>query len=336
MQMQTLLIGLGLLIVIVLVVGILVSRGSEKDVVNERLDTYLDGSDDAFEESLEEDREQMQQMREWMNQRVEKSSYGDKLQKELAKADMKFRAGEFIAMQIGASFLTGFVAFVLSGGLRPEALIDVIVPLAFFFLGMVVGPFIPRLVLKQAQKRRLRVFGGQLPDMLNLMVNGLRAGFSTMQAMEAISREMPSPIKDEFRRVVQEMQLGIPMERALDNLMQRIPSEDLDLVVTAINVQREVGGNLAEILETISHTIRERIRIKGEVRAITGQVRYSGSLISLLPVFLTIGLFMLNRAYIMNFFNPETRMIGIPLLVCSGILIVVGYFVMQKIADIEV
>lgn len=96
------------------------------------------------------------------------------------------------------------------------------------------------------------------------MVNGLRAGYSTMQAMEAISKEMPSPINDEFRRVVQEMQIGIPMETALDNLLRRIPSPDLDFVITAINVQREVGGNLSEILDNISFTIREHIISKGK------------------------------------------------------------------------
>ena len=134
------------------------------------------------------------------------------------------------------------------------------------------------------QAKRLVKFNDQLADMLNLMVNGLRAGYSTMQAMEAVSKELPAPICDEFRRVVQEMQLGIPMETSLDNLLRRIPSDDLDLVITAINVQREVGGNLAEILDTISYTIRERVRIKGEIRVLTSQVMYSGRLLSMLPV----------------------------------------------------
>jgi hypothetical protein len=119
--------------------------------------------------------------------------------------------------------------------------------------------------------------------MLNLMVNGLRAGYSTMQAMESISKELPPPVCDEFRRVVQEMQIGIPMETALDNLLRRIPSPDLDFVVTAINVQREVGGNLSEILDSISFTIRERVRIKGEIRVLTSQVRASGTVLSLIP-----------------------------------------------------
>ena len=137
--------------------------------------------------------------------------------------------------------------------------------------------------------------------MANLMVNGLRAGYSTMQAMEAVSKELPAPISDEFRRVVQEMQLGVNMQTALDNLLRRIPSDDLDLVVTSINVQREVGGNLAEILDTISYTIRERVRIKGEIRVLTTQVMYSGRFLSLLPLIVMGVLYLLNREYMMEF-----------------------------------
>jgi tight adherence protein B len=168
------------------------------------------------------------------------------------------------------------------------------------------------------------------------MVNGLRAGYSTMQAMEAVSKEMPSPIADEFRRVVQEMQIGIPMEQALDNLMRRVPSDDLDLIIAAINVQREVGGNLAEILDTISHTIRERVRIKGEIRVLTSQVVYSGRFLSLMPFVIAVILWLINRPYMMQFFNPETRVIGITMLVIGGLMIIAGYFVMNKIASIEV
>jgi tight adherence protein B len=170
--------------------------------------------------------------------------------------------------------------------------------------------------------------------MLNLMVNGLRAGYSTMQAMEAISKEMPSPISDEFRRVVQEMQLGIPMDKALDNLIRRIPSEDLDFVITAINVQREVGGPLAEILDTIAFTIRERIRIKGEIRVMTSQVVMSGRILSGVPFAVFVILWFVNQEYMSEFFND---------LVCGGsalalglVMIGIGYAIMMKIADIEV
>jgi tight adherence protein B len=172
------------------------------------------------------------------------------------------------------------------------------------------------------------------------MVNGLRAGYSTMQAMEAVSRELPSPISDEFRRVVQELQIGIPMEKAFENLLRRIPSEDLDFVVTAMNVQREVGGNLAEILDIISFTIRERVRIKGEIRVMTAQVRTSGAVLSLIPVFLSLALWFVSPDYIGTFFDESANLpqplCGIIAVVTIVGMIASGYFVMMKIADIEV
>jgi len=170
--------------------------------------------------------------------------------------------------------------------------------------------------------------------MLNLAVNGLRAGYSTMQAMEAVSKELPAPICDEFKRVVQEMQLGIPMEKALENLLRRIPSPDLDFVVTAINVQREVGGNLAEIMDVISFTIRERIRIKGEIRALTSQAIYSGRALALMPIGLLCVLYFLNRDYMMEF--TRNGLCGWGPLVGAGVLIIIGYFVMTRIANVEV
>ena len=197
-----------------------------------------------------------------------------------------------------------------------------------------IGAFLPGLYVKNQKAQAFGTFNDQLPDMLNLVVNGLRAGYSTMQAMEAVSKELPAPICDEFKRVVQEMQLGIPMEKALENLLRRIPSEDLDFVVTAINVQREVGGNLAEIMDVISYTIRERVRIKGEIRALTAQAIYSGRALALMPVGLLCILYFLNRTYVMEFFN--NGFCGWIPLVVAGVLIIVGYFVMTRIANVEV
>jgi tight adherence protein B len=172
--------------------------------------------------------------------------------------------------------------------------------------------------------------------MLNLVVNGLRAGYSTMQALEAVSKELPPPISDEFRRVVQEMQLGLPMDKALDNLIRRIPSEDLDFVITAINVQREVGGPLAEILDTISFTIRERVRIKGEIRVLTAQVVMSGRILSGVPFAVFILLWFINQKYMGQFFDPQNLLCGGGALAVGVTMIAIGYVVMMKIADIEV
>jgi len=264
----------------------------------------------------------------WLNRRVASSSMGDNISRELARADIKLKAGEYIALMVISGVLVGALVYLISGR-------SILAAVAGFALGL----FIPRFYVRNQQGRRLIRFNEQLADMLNLMVNGLRAGYSTMQAMESVSKELPPPICDEFHRVVQEMQLGVPMQVSLENLLRRIPSEDLDLVVTAINVQREVGGNLAEILDTISYTIRERVRIKGEIRVLTTQVMYSGRFLSLLPLLVLAVLYVMNRSYMMEFFSPQNNAnlpCGYIALVCAAMLIISGYVVMNKIGDIEV
>ncbi len=314
-----LIVGSGLALVL-LVIGIIISVSSERGLVEERLGRYLEEGGDQSGTARAVDSAYM----DWINKRVEKSSFGDRMARELARADLKLKVGEYFVLIIG-SILGGAALLGLIGRDPISA-----------GLGAIVGAFLPNFYVKRQQKKRLQLFNDQLPDMLNLMVNGLRAGYSTMQAMEAVSKELPTPICDEFRRVVQEMQLGIPMERALDNLLRRIPSEDLDFVITAINVQREVGGNLSEILDTISYTIRERIRIKGEIRVLTSQVRTSGQFMAMIPFGLVAVLWFINRDYIMTFFEPQNILCGSIALAVALFLIIIGYFVMMKIADIEV
>lgn len=304
-----------------LVIGIIVSLTSERTLVEERLGRYVE--DEKLTGVAKGP--QAAPVTDWLNKRVEKSDWGSSVSKELARADIRLKPGEYIGVMVIAALLVGFVAWYLGGR---YVIIGVI--------GAVVGLFIPRIYVRREQKRRLIKFNEQLGDMLNLMVNGLRAGYSTMQAMEAVSKELPSPICDEFRRVVQEIALGLPMERALDNLLRRIPSEDLDLIITAINVQREVGGNLAEILETISFTIRERVRIKGEIRVLTAQVMISGRILALMPVAVILIIWLLNRDYMMEFFKPDAGICGYLALGLGAVMTLIGYFAMNKIADIEV
>jgi tight adherence protein B len=289
-------------------------------LVEKRLGRYL-GEDKASEDRGSD----RSMVTDWVNQRVEKSSFGDRIARELARADLKLKVAEYFALFFITVFF-GALIFGFLGGWHPVS----------FLIGAVLGAFAPRFYVKRQQRQRLNRFNDQLGDMLNLMVNGLRAGYSTMQAMEAISRELPSPISDEFRRVVQEMQLGVPMEAALDNLLRRIPSDDLDFVVTAINVQREVGGNLSEILDSISFTIRERVRIKGEIRVMTAQVRASGTLLSIIPMALALILWFMNPEYLLSFFDGPSPLCGWGAIGLIVIMIVSGYFIMMKIADIEV
>lgn len=321
--MNLILIG-GILILILLIVGVVLTISGERSLVEDRLGQFLE--DEEGQEAREEASRSI--VTEWVNRRVASSSRGDRVARELARADLKIKVAEYYAIIAIATIVGGGMAYLL----QPSSV--------SFLIGAIAGFFAPRFYVKQQQTVRIRKFDDQLGDMLNLMVNGLRAGYSTMQAMEAVSRELPAPISDEFRRVVQEIQIGIPMESALENLLRRIPSEDLDFVITAINVQREVGGNLSEILDTISFTIRERVRIKGEIRVMTANVRASGTILSLIPVGLALALWFISPEYIGSFFDPNPVL---PQPLCGFIavgviiaMITAGYFVMQRIADIEV
>ncbi len=314
-----LIIGGVVVLIIALIVGVIISSNSERKLVEDRLGQYLDDGNQA---SAGE--QAQQRAMDWVSKRVEKTSFGDKIARDLARADLKFKVGEYFVLILACILTLGLFAYFIGSRYLISGVI-----------GAVVGAFIPGFYVKQKQKQRLQKFQDQLADMLNLMVNGMRAGYSTMQAMESISKELPPPICDEFRRVVQEMQIGIPMETALDNLLRRIPSPDLDFVITAINVQREVGGNLSEILDSISFTIRERVRIKGEVRVLTSQVRASGAVLSLIPIGLVCILWFLSPQYIIHMTDGGLWCtIGIAVLILG--LIGTSYAIMQKIADIEV
>jgi tight adherence protein B len=308
----------GVLAVVLFIVGIVDSSSGERTLVDDRLNKYLED-----DQNNDVDKESKGAITDWVNKRVEKSSIGDRIARDLARADLKFKPGEYMALYVFAMMGGALIAYMIGGRLLLSALI-----------GAVIGAFLPGLYVNSQKGKRLVKFNDQLPDMLNLVVNGLRAGYSTMQAMEAVSKELPVPICDEFKRVVQEMQLGIPMEKALENLLRRIPSEDLDFVVTAINVQREVGGNLAEIMDVISYTIRERVRIKGEIRSLTAQAIYSGRALAIMPVGLLCVLYFLNRTYVMEFF--KNGFCGYIPLAVAGLLIIFGYFVMTRIGNVEV
>ncbi|HEY43709.1 MAG TPA: secretion system protein [Anaerolineae bacterium] len=316
--------GLGLLF---LIVGVLVSVLGERSVVEERLGRYSETGGLLADrpESGEQALERRRSVADFFNRFGEGTDLFEGISRDLARADLKLLPVEYIALRIGTAGLGGIIGMFAGRGSIPFAVVAAI-----------VGAFVPNIYVKMAQRTRLKQFDNQLTDMLNLVVNGLRAGFSTLQAMEAVSRELPKPISVEFHRVVQEMQLGLQMEEALDHLMRRISSDDLDLVVTAINVQREVGGNLAEILDVISYTIRERVRLKGQISALTAQGRATAWVIAALPIVLVLLLFTLNREYIMTLFLPENRACGIPIIILAALLIVTGFIAVQKIVAIDI
>ncbi len=319
-----LLIG-GALGLTLLVVGVAVTVFGTRSVVEERLGRYAEsgGMVSSAAQETTEKTVRVNPLSEYFNRLGEGSNLFDGIARRLARADLKLRSAEYLGV-IGASILICTILGTILGRSVP-----------FGILAGIIGAFLPGMYVGRAEKSRLKKFDSQLGDMLNLVVNGLRAGFSTLQAMEAVSRELPPPICDEFRRVVQEMQLGLSMDDALDHLLRRIKSEDLDLFVTAINVQREVGGNLAEILDVISFTIRERVRIKGEIASLTAQGRATAWVISAMPIALFLILYLVNRPYVMKFLEPPI-LCGGSMLALSVIMIVTGFIITQKIVTIDI
>ncbi|MBI3363063.1 MAG: type II secretion system F family protein [Chloroflexi bacterium] len=336
--------------VVILIVGFAMSRReAAPTVVEERMERYAEAGQAIATAEPSRPRERSSPLGERLNQLVQGRGFAGRIAADLAQADMKFTVGEYLALM--AICAAGGVLLGIIGTALPDCLSSRIGPIGCLatrqytdstvaaIAGGLIGLFAPRTYVGFQRGARLQKFDNQLGDTLNLLVNSLRSGYSIMQAMEAVGKEQPPPISVEFKRIVQEMQLGLPMEQALDNLLRRIRSEDLDLVVTAINVQREVGGNLAEILDVISFTIRERVRIKGEIRVLTSQGMATGYAITGLPVGLGLLLFFVNRPYIMQFFSPENNTpvpCGWIMIVLGLILIAIGYAIIQKIVSIEV
>src|SRR6185503_2747099 len=204
--------------------------------------------------------------------------FGANLSRDLARADLRLKPSEFLLIWAGSIVGVPLVMLLLSP-LLPA-------------IGNLIGFFLPRFWLRRRKNGRLGAFNKQHPDTITLIANALRAGSSFLQAIELVVRESRPPIATEFGRVIREVNLGLPFEQALENLVRRVRSDDLELMATAISIQHQVGGNLAEILDSIAYTIRERIRIKGEIRTLTAQQRLSGYVVGFLPIGLAAFLFI--------------------------------------------
>lgn len=259
-----------------------------------------------------------------------KSKSGNNIARDLARADLKWKVSEFIGLKMLAAVAGGGVgAFI--GRASPQAM------LISSLVGVILFSFAPNIYVSMRASNRIKAFNNQLGDTITLMANALRSGYSFLQTLDMVSREAPAPVSTEFSRVVQEVGLGRSTEEALENLLRRIPSEDLELLITAVNIQHEVGGNLAQILDTIGHTIRERVRIKGEIKTLTAQGRISAYVITGLPIALAIFISVMNPTYMAPLFSfgfPPEHWCCMP--VAASFMILIGYFAIMKIIDIEV
>lgn len=262
-----------------------------------------------------------------MDRAVQGSSFSESVGALLARANFKMTVGEFIVVRIASSAGMSIIGFVLGRGLT-HPMIGILVAI----VTAAIGWMIPHWYMSRRAKKRTNAFINQLGDAITLMANSLRAGYSLLQTMELVSRESTPPMNEEFTRVVREVGLGISPQDAMDHLLRRITSDDLDLLVTAINIQHEVGGNLAQILDVIGETIRERVRIKGEIKVLTAQGSLSGYIISALPIGLAAVMFVMNPSYISTLF--VFPWVCLPII--GVVLIVIGFVVMRKIVSIEV
>jgi len=252
---------------------------------------------------------------------LEKRTFVQKMILEFQKADLKIRYTEYLGIYLAVTLVPGIMGYAITGNITG------------FFLLSIPGLVMPRFYVRFRQMQRVRHIDNQLVDALMLISNSLKSGYSFMQGLELVSEESPKPICNEFKRVLMETNLGMPMDDAMDNLTERVPSEDLGLVVTAVKIQRTIGGNLSEILDRIVHTIRERIRIKGEISTLTAQGKLQGIILTLLPPALTVGIYMMDPEFMKPLFFT---MVGKMMLGVAIVLQVFGAIMIRKIVDIKV
>lgn len=257
----------------------------------------------------------------FLGSKFQGNNYMDKKKRKLNQAYIRLRVEEFV----GISLILALLAFVLL------YLLTKLVPLAL--LGLIFGFVLPDLLVNSIKSKRGEKLNSQLPEALDILSNGLRAGLSFTQAMSVASQELESPIKDEFSKVVRDNSLGMSLEKALQDFSDRTDDEDIDMLIMALIIQRKVGGNLTEILDTIAATIRDRVRIRGEVKTLTAQGKMSAIIISLLPVGVALMIFIVNPSYMMELFQNK---IGLILVGLALVMEVVGMYVLFKMTDIEV
>ncbi len=314
--------------VIVLAVGI--ARAGSTDTVSSRLERYAsgtatttvggEGGESAVGAAL--------------TRAIHRQDFAARLATDIARADLKMKPAEFVMIWIAAPLVLTAFAFLLGTVIPAFQSIPVLIG------AFAIGAYAPKFQLKRRAGKRLKEFNEQLPDTITLLSNSLRAGSSFLQGMDLVKREAGGPMAEEFDRVIREMNLGQSLETTLNNFVRRVDSEDLELVVTAINIQSQVGGNLANVLDAIAFTIRERIRIKGEINTLTAMGRYSGYVLLALPPALGGILFLISPQYMGAMFEKPPELAGLPmgifLFAIGAVSMGIGYFFIRRIVNIKV
>ena len=286
--------------------------------VSERLDLYLSAGMalDADEAPPEE-----AMVAHKLNEAINRQDFAENITRELAQANLPLTVPEYVLLRIAVPLLLALLALYVWRSV-------LVLPIA-----LLLGAVLPIFWLRARRRRRNRDFNDQLAETLTLIAGSMRSGFSLLQSVAHTSKESQEPTKSELRRVTQEVQLGLSINQALDNLVRRMESDDLDLVVTAIKIHARVGGNLTLILENISTTIRERAKLRREIRVITSMQRLSSYVVGLLPLALALIILSINPQYMLRLFQPGWTLC-IP--VGAAVSSVLGFILIQRIVDIKI
>ena len=249
--------------------------------------------------------------------------YKKKMQIELSRAHLLLKPEEFMTLSLILFSVFAVIILLIKGvGMWPLALI-----------AGTVGWFLPILAVKSKVKKRIKLLNEQLGDAIMMISNSMKAGFSFFQAINIVSEEMTGPISEEFTLMKKEVNLGLTTEKALENMASRVSSEDLELVITAVMIQRQVGGNLAEVLDNITSTIRDRVKIKGEIKTLTAQGKMSGMVISLLPAVLCGIIYLINPRQMSLLF---TRPLGLVMVGIAVFMELTGIILIRKVVKIDI
>lgn len=304
-----------------LLLGLLSIRSREDRVMTERLNYFAGGEQAQRQKQKLTPKALLYNCIEGIANGLGRLQQGKRIELMMQQADWPIRGTEFEAILLLWGGLAGLVTFLVT------------LKGAMFFVGVLAGILLGMALLGMRIRRRRKKFTNQLGDMLTMVANALRAGFSFMQAFELIAREMDAPMGREVQLVVNEVNLGNTLESALDNMQRRVASPDFELVVTAVLIQRQVGGDLASILDTISETIAERVRMRREVMTLTAQGRASALVVSCIPIGLAAAVSILNPNYLKPLIETE---LGRMFIVAAVILQLIGFIVIHRIVDIEI
>lgn len=322
-----------LLIIMILITSTLIFLSlfqifvKKESVMEDRVNRYLrddkepDSNQDAVKEKRKLPAPNFTLAKRRIRTALKKNNKNETIELLLSQAGVPLKPEEYVMFRWISLILTSGILYLITDNLL------------MLLIGAVIGRMIPGIVVKSRKRKRIKAFNDHLPDMITTVVGALRAGFSFTQALKSVEEEAASPMKEEIGLVVKEMQYGMTLEESLNRFKERVPSEDLNLMIQAIIIQRQIGGNLATVLEKISQTIRDRIQVQGQIRTLTAQGRMSGAVVGSLPIALGMILFLIEPDYVAVMF---THPVGMVLIVIAAVSSMIGFLLIKKVTAIEV